>query len=156
MGKRLKNVTETSKLYCKFHSTNDFTKIAPFKLEIVNFQPLVGIFYDIISDQENEILKKLANENLKRGQVGKSNGSYEVSKTRTAKGRFIPHKNDHKKTIDIINQRIADMSGLNMETAERLIVQNYGIGGHYGLHHDFSSNDKYEDKRIATALLYAS
>lgn len=35
-------------------------------------------------------------------------------------------------------QRVADVTGLNMETSEELQVSNYGIGGHYEPHYDFA------------------
>ena len=41
--------------------------------------------------------------------------------------------------------RVADVTGLNMETSEELQVANYGMGGHYEPHFDFArvsySND---------------
>lgn len=52
-----------------------------------------------------------------------------------------------------VSQRIADATGLSMETAEPLHVQNYGIGGRYEPHYDALEicND-----RIATFLFYMS
>lgn len=37
-----------------------------------------------------------------------------------------------------VSQRVADMTGLTMTTAEELQVVNYGIGGHYEPHFDFA------------------
>lgn len=40
--------------------------------------------------------------------------------------------------VSHIDQRIEDVTGLSMSTAEQLQVVNYGIGGHYEPHYDFS------------------
>ena len=40
--------------------------------------------------------------------------------------------------IENIYQKVADLSGLNMDTSEELQVSNYGIGGHYEPHFDFA------------------
>jgi prolyl 4-hydroxylase len=156
MGKRVKNSTESSKLFCKFHSTNAFTKIAPFKLEIVNLQPFVGIFYNVLSDHESETLKKITFHKLKRGKVVATNGSYVFSKNRIAKIKFI--YDDENEVVDAVNLRVADFSGLSVKTAEALQMQNYGIGGHYKMHHDFGKGEEEEElgDRVATALFYVS
>lgn len=76
---------------------------------------------------------------------------------RTSKAAFID--DDHKYTKQI-NQRIADMTMLNMNKAEHLQIVNYGIGGHYDPHFDFFDDDDTSEymalhgNRIATVLFY--
>lgn len=55
-----------------------------------------------------------------------------------------------------VGQRITDMTGLSLESAEKLQVVNYGIGGHYEPHIDFFTDDEENCKnnRIATVLVY--
>uniref|UniRef100_A0A915MTT3 Fe2OG dioxygenase domain-containing protein n=1 Tax=Meloidogyne javanica TaxID=6303 RepID=A0A915MTT3_MELJA len=53
------------------------------------------------------------------------------------------------------------MTNLELETAEELQVANYGIGGHYDPHFDFSRRGEkspYGDRgnRVATVLFYMS
>ncbi|KAG7218539.1 hypothetical protein INR49_020207 [Caranx melampygus] len=65
--------------------------------------------------------------------------------------------------VDRINQRIEDVTGLDVSTAEDLQVANYGVGGQYEPHFDFGRKDEpdaFEElgtgNRIATWLLYMS
>ena len=37
-----------------------------------------------------------------------------------------------------VDQRVEDVTGLTVSTAEQLQVVNYGIGGHYEPHYDFA------------------
>lgn len=67
---------------------------------------------------------------------------------------FISH---HKYVADISN-RVKDMTGLSMTTAEALQVVNYGIGGYYDTHFDYAESGvtEYEriGNRVATVLFY--
>uniref|UniRef100_A0A3Q1ENC9 Prolyl 4-hydroxylase, alpha polypeptide I a n=1 Tax=Acanthochromis polyacanthus TaxID=80966 RepID=A0A3Q1ENC9_9TELE len=65
--------------------------------------------------------------------------------------------------VDKINQRIEDLTGLDVTMAEDLQVANYGIGGQYEPHLDYRQKDEPEEfedlvegNRIATWLLYMS
>ncbi|XP_029681400.1 prolyl 4-hydroxylase subunit alpha-1-like isoform X2 [Takifugu rubripes] len=65
--------------------------------------------------------------------------------------------------VDRINQRIEDITGLDVSTAEDLQVANYGVGGQYEPHYDFGRKDEPDafkelgtGNRIATWLLYMS
>ena len=44
--------------------------------------------------------------------------------------------------VEILNQRIHQITGLELETAEELQVANYGLGGHYEPHFDFARVSK--------------
>lgn len=63
------------------------------------------------------------------------------------------------KYIKTIFQRIEDMTELTTKSAESLQVLNYGIGGHYVPHFDFSTDKSAFSKigfgnRISTVLFY--
>lgn len=72
-------------------------------------------------------------------------------------------KDEDHEIVRTIGQRIEDMTGLTVKTAEDLQVANYGIGGHYEPHFDFARRDEKEafkslgtGNRIATVLFYVS
>lgn len=62
-----------------------------------------------------------------------------------------------------VSQRVEDMTGLTVSSAEELQVVNYGIGGHYEPHFDFARREEVNafkslgtGNRIATVLFYVS
>ncbi|XP_051721075.1 prolyl 4-hydroxylase subunit alpha-1-like isoform X1 [Ctenopharyngodon idella] len=118
---------------------------APVKEEVEWDEPRIIRYHDIISDREIEILKNISRPQLSRSQIGKGT----VSDFRTSQSVFL--KEDY--TVARINQRIADITGLSIESSEYLHVQNYGIGGRYEPHYDAWDN---ENERIATFLIYMS
>ena len=121
-----KPVQEVSKLHCGYVSKTFFTKIAPFKVVEANLDPFVGIYLDVISDKEIEALKLLARENLNRAEVLTFNQTSRVSRVRVAQLSW-PEDWKHK-IFKTLNNRVNDMTGLSMKTAERWQIQNYGIG----------------------------
>lgn len=74
---------------------------------------------------------------FKRATVQDSQtGELVFAKYRISKSAWL-RDNEHK-IIETISQRVTDMTGLSMDTAEELQVVNYGIGGHYEPHFDFA------------------
>ena len=47
-------------------------------------------------------------------------------------------KDHDDKVVKRVCQRIEDITGLTMETAEDLQIANYGIGGQYEPHYDMA------------------
>ncbi|XP_016096900.1 prolyl 4-hydroxylase subunit alpha-2-like [Sinocyclocheilus grahami] len=113
---------------------------APVKEEVEWDEPRIIRYHDIISDREIEFLKNLSRSLTIEG----------VSKIRTSQS--VSLKED-KPVVSHFNQRIADITGLSMKSAEDLHVQNYGIGGRYEPHYDTWDD---ENERIATFLIYMS
>ncbi|XP_043110432.1 prolyl 4-hydroxylase subunit alpha-1 isoform X2 [Puntigrus tetrazona] len=110
---------------------------APVKEEEEWDEPRIIRFHDIISDQEIEILKNISRPLLSRSEVFQD-GRGAVSKGRVSQSVFLQ---DDDPVDALVNQRIADATGLSMETAELLHVQNYGIGGRYEPHNDALMSD---------------
>ncbi|PAV70367.1 hypothetical protein WR25_24413 isoform B [Diploscapter pachys] len=151
---------EEKKLYCYLKRDRPFLKLAPIKVEILRYEPLVVLFKQIISDYESEMVQELAAPKLKRATVQNAftgeleTASYRISKSAWLKGAEHP-------VVDRINKRVGDMTNLNQETSEELQVANYGLGGHYDPHFDFARKEEVNafkklatGNRIATVLFY--
>lgn len=54
-----KSPKEESTLTCRFHATNAFTKLAPFKVQVANVNPEVLLFIDVVSDNEISTIEEL-------------------------------------------------------------------------------------------------
>uniref|UniRef100_A0A674PEJ9 procollagen-proline 4-dioxygenase n=1 Tax=Takifugu rubripes TaxID=31033 RepID=A0A674PEJ9_TAKRU len=127
-----------SRLFCRYYDNNHNPKyvLSPVKQQDEWDRPYIVRYIDIISDKEIETVKKLAKPRLRRAtvhdpQTGKlTTAQYRVSKSAWLTGYEHP-------VIEIINQRIEDLTGLEMDTAEELQVANYGVGGQYEPHFDF-------------------
>ncbi|XP_068147659.1 prolyl 4-hydroxylase subunit alpha-1-like [Drosophila tropicalis] len=117
-------------------------KITPFKCEILNDLPFVAIYHDIISDREIEELKRIAVPTIKRSTV------YDYAKEtnvpvnyRTSNSVFL--NNNDSYVVDILRQRVSDMTHLNVfaNSSDQLQVMNYGLGGYFRSHFDFFGKD---------------
>lgn len=113
--------------------THPFLWLAPIKVEELHHDPLLVVFYDVLSDKEIETLRDMT-KRIERATVMSPNGSV-VSKVRTSQFQFIPVT--HHPLLGKIDQRVADMTNLDMKYAEDHQFANYGIGGHYSEHHDY-------------------
>lgn len=153
-----------SRLFCRYYDNNHHPKyvIGPVKQEDEWDRPYIVRYHNIVSEKEIEKVKELAKPRLRRAtvhdpQTGKlTTAHYRVSKSAWL-GAF-----EHP-VVDKINQRIEDITGLDITTAEDLQVANYGVGGQYEPHFDFGRKDEpdaFEElgtgNRIATWLLYMS
>uniref|UniRef100_A0A8C2D3Z9 procollagen-proline 4-dioxygenase n=1 Tax=Cyprinus carpio TaxID=7962 RepID=A0A8C2D3Z9_CYPCA len=118
---------------------------APVKEEVEWDEPRIIRYHDIISDREIEILK-----NISRPLLSRSETIGGVTNIRTSQSVFL---DEGYPVVARVNQRIADITGLSMKSAEHLHVQNYGIGGKYEPHYDELDT---ENDRIATFLIYMS
>ncbi|CAK9300112.1 unnamed protein product [Gordionus sp. m RMFG-2023] len=162
-GDHPKDTLIQRKLKCRYvnRHKSPALKVSPAKEETLSYKPWIVIYHDVLNDQEVKVVKELANPRLKRATIFDSKTQkYERVEYRISKSAWLKEK-DHQIIIDI-NRRISAITGLSMETAEELQVANYGIGGHYDPHCDFTRNDQYDDngnyisKRIATWMFYMS
>ena len=126
-----------SQLHCIYNTTTTgFLRLAPLKMEIVQLNPYMVLYHDVLSDSEMEHLKNLARPSLHRATVysDEKNRSVIVN-GRTSKFAWFQDNTDE--VTQRINTRITDMTGFDLRGSEMLQVMNYGMGGHYNTHYDF-------------------
>ena len=152
-----------AKLSCRYyHGKHPFLKLGPVKEELMHLKPRIVVYHDVVSDSEIETIKSMATPRFKRATVQNyKTGELETASYRISKTAWL--KREESYDIDRIYDRVADVTGLNMETSEELQVSNYGIGGHYEPHFDFARREEKNafaslgtGNRIATWLFYES
>ncbi|XP_029282848.1 prolyl 4-hydroxylase subunit alpha-1-like isoform X1 [Cottoperca gobio] len=153
-----------SRLFCRYYDNNRHPKyvISPVKQEDEWDRPRIVRYHDIVSEAEIEKVKELAKPRLRRATISNPvTGVLETAHYRISKSAWLGAL-EHP-VVDQINQRIEDITGLDVTTAEELQVSNYGVGGQYEPHFDFGRKDEpdaFEElgtgNRIATWLLYMS
>ncbi|KAH8247641.1 hypothetical protein KR038_007567 [Drosophila bunnanda] len=155
--------TELRPLRCRYVTNNvPFLRIGPMKLEEAHMDPYIVIYHDAMYDSEIELIKRMARPRFRRATVQNSiTGALETANYRISKSAWLKTQEDS--VIGTVVQRTADMTGLDMDSAEELQVVNYGIGGHYEPHFDFARKEEKRafeglnlGNRIATVLFYMS
>uniref|UniRef100_A0A3B5AQS1 Prolyl 4-hydroxylase subunit alpha-1 n=1 Tax=Stegastes partitus TaxID=144197 RepID=A0A3B5AQS1_9TELE len=153
-----------SRLFCRYYDNNHNPQyvLRPVKQQDEWDRPYIVRYIDIISDAEMDRIKQLAKPRLRRATISNPvTGVLETAPYRISKSAWLTGYEDPM--IDKINQRIEDLTGLEMDTAEELQVANYGVGGQYEPHFDFGRKDEPDafkelgtGNRIATWLFYMS
>ncbi|XP_035146792.1 prolyl 4-hydroxylase subunit alpha-2 isoform X5 [Callithrix jacchus] len=150
------------RLFCRYHHGNRASQllIAPFKEEDEWDSPHIVRYYDVMSDEEIERIKEIAKPKLARATVrDPKTGVLTVASYRVSKSSWLEEDDDP--VVARVNRRMQHITGLTVKTAELLQVANYGVGGQYEPHFDFSrrpfdSGLKTEGNRLATFLNYMS
>ncbi|XP_030649302.1 prolyl 4-hydroxylase subunit alpha-2 [Chanos chanos] len=153
-----------SRLFCRYHDGNRNPRLLlkPMKEEDEWDSPHIVRYLEALSDEEIEKIKELAKPKLARATVrDPKTGILTVAHYRVSKSAWLEGEDDP--VIERVNQRIEDVTGLTVETAELLQVANYGVGGQYEPHYDFSRKDEPDafkrlgtGNRVATYLNYMS
>ncbi|XP_029107103.1 prolyl 4-hydroxylase subunit alpha-1b isoform X1 [Scleropages formosus] len=153
-----------SRLFCRYFDNGRSPRylLGPVKQEDEWDSPRIVRYHDIISESEIATVKELAKPRLRRATVhDPQTGELTTAQYRVSKSAWLTAY-EHP-VVAKINQRIEDITGLNMDTAEELQVANYGVGGQYEPHFDFGRKDEPDafkelgtGNRIATWLFYMS
>uniref|UniRef100_A0A8C1K1T5 Si:ch73-68b22.2 n=1 Tax=Cyprinus carpio TaxID=7962 RepID=A0A8C1K1T5_CYPCA len=146
------------KLVCRYR-TGRGNPLMVFREEVEWDEPMILRYHDFLSEGEIDTIKTLARPKLSRAKViDPVSGRTVSAASRVSKSAWLSE--DEDPVISQLNQRIAGVSGLELETAEELQIANYGIGGQYEPHYDSKlTNDsdfQLRGGRIATVLIYMS
>nr|APU50758.1 prolyl 4-hydroxylase subunit alpha-1-like protein 359 [Saccoglossus kowalevskii] len=161
--------SDSSSMYCKYtHGGSFVLLLQPYKMEVLRMDPLIALYYDVISDKEIGVIKTLAVPKMATSvTIGKDGIQTPSTDIRVSKGAWL--KDEENVVVRRVDKRIEYLTGLSTlepDHAEQLQVVNYGIGGQYDPHYDFKK-DVGEDKnmvdyihasqnRIATWMFYLS
>ncbi|XP_037604168.1 prolyl 4-hydroxylase subunit alpha-2 isoform X4 [Sebastes umbrosus] len=158
------NEARRSRLFCRWQDgkRNSRLLLKPMKEEDEWDSPHIVRYLEILSHEETEKIKKLAKPRLARATVrDPKTGVLTTANYRVSKSAWL--EEEHDPVVARVNQRIEDITGLTVDTAELLQVANYGVGGQYEPHYDFSRKDEPDafkrlgtGNRVATFLNYMS
>uniref|UniRef100_A0A3Q2Q3A5 Prolyl 4-hydroxylase subunit alpha-1 n=1 Tax=Fundulus heteroclitus TaxID=8078 RepID=A0A3Q2Q3A5_FUNHE len=110
-----------SRLFCRYYDNNRHPKylLAPVKQQDEWDRPYIVRYLDVISDAEIEKVKQLAKPRLRRATISNPvTGVLETAPYRISKSAWLTGYEDP--VIERINERIEDITGLEMDTAEEL------------------------------------
>jgi len=147
-------------LYCSYERPHPYYYIRPLKQELFYHDPMILVYHDLLTDHQNEVIKRLATPRLMRATVqNPQTGILETAYYRISKSAWL--KDEEDVAVAAVSGKVQKATGLSLETAEELQVVNYGIGGHYEPHFDFARKDEkdfgeWRGNRIATGIYYMS
>uniref|UniRef100_A0A8C2ZQV5 procollagen-proline 4-dioxygenase n=2 Tax=Cyclopterus lumpus TaxID=8103 RepID=A0A8C2ZQV5_CYCLU len=133
------NDARRSRLFCRLQDgrRNPRLLLRPMKEEDEWDSPHIVRYLEVLSHEETEKIKELAKPRLARATVrDPKTGLLTTANYRVSKSAWLEEVDDP--VIVRVNQRIEDITGLEVDTAELLQVANYGVGGQYEPHYDFS------------------
>ncbi|CAN0111620.1 unnamed protein product [Lampetra fluviatilis] len=82
-------------------------------------RPLIVRYHGVVTDHEIHLIKELAKPRLQRATVhDPQTGELTVAHYRVSKSAWL--RTEHHPLVQRLNERVADITGLNMDTAEEL------------------------------------
>lgn len=119
-GIATKTLEEQSKLHCRYSSTNSYTKLARFKIEEANLDPYLIVFIDVLSDDEVDILKRVAKSKIKRAQTWTA--TLETKKANNRVAQTAAHLEKDHEIFKKLTQRV-EVSSTNCKTSKYIFKQ---------------------------------
>ncbi|CAB4058586.1 P4HA [Lepeophtheirus salmonis] len=159
-GVKFRTPKEDADLRCFYaDSGNPWLKLGPIKTEILNYDPYVAAFRELLFDEECDNITEYLSPKLDfpPGRM-KSNS---LKNDWTMKNTW-PVEDDNK-VLEKLTLRVEAVMDLLANSknneSDKFMCGNYGIGGHYGTHPDFSAYSHEEFKvpgskvnRISTVM----
>ncbi|KAL6467908.1 hypothetical protein MHYP_G00235850 [Metynnis hypsauchen] len=146
--------TRKRQLTCRYSTVGENPRLmyAPVKQEEEWDKPPIMRYHNVISETEIEHLKNCSRPRLQRFKVNSNDNP--VTFNRVSQSTWLSEEDP---VVFRVIQRLSDITGMDMESADLLEVLNYGIGGHFGPHYDTGKLDESSDGyRIATIMIYLS
>ena len=118
--------------------------------EVLNEEPLIVKFHNVLSDEECQALIDCASPRLERSKLANK----EISKIRTSSGMFFDE--NENPLITTIEKRVAILMHLPIEHAEGLQVLHYEPGQEFKAHFDYfgEHHPSRKNNRISTLVMY--
>ncbi|KAH8252052.1 hypothetical protein KR038_011569 [Drosophila bunnanda] len=146
-----------TRLTCSYNfTTTPFLRLAPLKMEEISRNPYIVMYHDVLYDSEIEALKGQS-DGFRNGFADTKNGSM----IRDIVARHV-WWSEESPIRERINQRIVDMTGLNISRTDKIQIANYGLGTYFKPHFDYTSDGYVTPEastlgdRLVTILYYAS
>lgn len=118
--------------------------------EVLNEEPLIVKFHNVLSDEECAALIANASSRLERSKLA----SKEISQIRTSSGMFFDE--NESPLINEIEKRVASLMHMPIKHAEGLQVLHYEPGQQFKAHFDYFAEHHPSSKnnRISTLVMY--
>jgi len=104
-------------------------------MEQLSLDPYVAYVHEILTESEMQMFKDHAKGRMERSKIGQGVNST-TTEIRTSQNTWLWHAENP--WLSNIIRRLEDFTGLSSESAEPLQLINYGIGGQYEPHYDFT------------------
>ncbi|KAL7851301.1 hypothetical protein AOLI_G00216570 [Acnodon oligacanthus] len=125
---------------------------APVKEEEEWDEPPIMRYHNVVSEAEIEHLKNCSRPRLQRSEVNSKDNPVTLNRVSQS-----AEPSEEDPVVFRVVQRLSDITGMDMESADLLEVLNYGIGGQFGPHYDTGKIDETSyGYRIATIMIYLS
>ncbi|ROT78139.1 hypothetical protein C7M84_003153 [Penaeus vannamei] len=154
-GEDLRVIDVTSRLYCRYVTNGSpLYKIGPLRMEVQSLDPYVVTLEEVVTPSEAADLVDASARYLMRSSTIRANGGSAESFMRTSSTAWM--LDSDLPVLSELTHRIEQIAGVNAQQnrgAEMYQVVNYGVGGHYTVHHDYIDKGLINN-RIATFLVY--